>query len=182
MQEIMQKLHIAITFYVPWHFGHFSLSKNTDLTNNLLRLKSRLCKLCKKALRGETSSYRLPSCILFLRFYDETEQLEDRLQTTLPHIPFCKVLESGSLTDDGENAIDERGRMYNCSIPDWVFGELFKRQMVGSNWLEQGDLQTVYEVLRKAVPKKVGFILHSQFYKLGGKHGGTTGISTLNGN
>lgn len=161
-----ETVHIAITYYKPWNLGQFSLSSDPDLMNTMLKFKGQLCQLCKANANATTSDYRLPTCTLFLRFYNESEQFEDRFKTSgLLHIPVCRALNAQEMADTYENVLNENGKLYNCSVPDWMFAELFKRQMLGSNWINSRKLWKIYDVLKSDIPNQVGFIIHSQIYR-----------------
>jgi hypothetical protein len=167
----LEKARLTLIYYRAWSPGPFSLSDNRDLQTILLQLEKQLCsRFCRECDCEQTSHYRLPNCALFLRFYDETELTEDRLQTyRLLHIPFCRVLdaEAWSMTPAHKNVLDEDGILHNHSIPDWMFGELFNRKMVGSAWIDNQHLHYIYRVLKSVPPQEVSFIMHSQIYKLG---------------
>lgn len=160
-----EKARLTLTYYQAWPSGQFSFSD--DLYVTLRQLECQLCNsICRNRDSEPTSYYRLPNCVLFLRFYDETELAEDRLQAhRLLHIPFCYVLDTKAWSmPDFKNVLDEDGLLYTHSIPDWMFGELFHRKMVGSTWLDHQSLKYTYDVLRSCLPKEV-FIIHSQIYK-----------------
>lgn len=159
-----EKLRLTISYCTAWTSGQFSLDENPDLKIEIQALSRRLCGLCTKYRGDVTSSYRLPPCTLFLRFYDQTELLEDRFKASrLLNIPMCKVLEAESRTKDHKLVL-KASDLYTCSIPDWMFGELFSRGMIGSRWIRAQDLEQVYKVLKDDMPKDVGWVVHSQVY------------------
>jgi len=160
-----QMARIAITYYVP---RNSSISENPELATNWQKLGGWLCKHCGHGSTEppEETDYRLPPCILFLYLYDETEQIEDRFQTEAAYIPRCQVEDLALLTDGQGSILPATDRFSNCSIPASMFGELFRRQMLGSNWLELKDLEAFHKGLETPVTKEVGFLVGIQVHDL----------------
>lgn len=82
---INKEARMAITYYRTWQSGEFDLIPEKSsggklaLRDFLGQFREQLCDLCQGRLqpRGQKmpKTYRLPHCFLFVRFYDEVEQI-----------------------------------------------------------------------------------------------------------
>ncbi|MEJ5203474.1 MAG: hypothetical protein WHV66_14710 [Anaerolineales bacterium] len=140
---------IAITLLKP-------RSSTEDVAPDLIKLKSRLCSYCRresnKSLQKSSSNYHLPTCLVFLHYYDEAEQIEDLPQTdTLFYIPVCEALQRSLIL---------RYKNEPGVVPIWVFGELFSRGLLGSCWFESDDVRKIYENLIHFIPRGCNPTIH----------------------
>ncbi len=163
--NIAQEVRMAITYYRTWDSDQFNLSgSHPNLKETLRQLSNnpnvRLCNLCGNGRK--TGCYRLPDCTLFVRFYDEKDQNKDRLKAyNALHIPVCEVLKVLEV-----KSVVKATDLHNCSVPDWMFGELFNRAMLGSCWIKKEVVEDIYKVfVERCMPEKIGHLIHTQVYR-----------------
>jgi hypothetical protein len=137
-----KRVRIAAIQYKMW--GGETLYITGKIKNQLQRLQQTFCEhQCCQIHPHQNGMYRLPCCAAFLRPTDELQVADNKLVSSGYHIPVCRVTALWEETQRSGKKLTWRG-FRSESISYRVFEELFNTDMLGSRWLEPGELEAIY--------------------------------------
>jgi hypothetical protein len=107
------------------------------------RMANKLCD--KNFCSGKNSDYRCPNCCAFLRPTDKLIDQYSPLQSSGFHIQICDL---DSFTEAGPtDKILYRKDIENRTLSNKSFDELFKKNFIGSRWLNLKEVDEIYKGL-----------------------------------
>jgi hypothetical protein len=153
--ETTAMVRVVCNYWKAWSSGKFNFSEAPELHTELSKLSDACSHKIEKLCCAEIAGYRLPYCIMFLSAFDEHER-SDGL-----HIPICLALQSTVMEEDQHVLRAED--VQNKSISHLVFVELFKREMLGSGWLNREWLLDLHKFLMTLLPPGTPIILTQEY-------------------
>ena len=129
--------------YKLWDDNRLYWSQDANLQKQLDRIEEKICS--SGFCNGPQGGYRCPHCSAFLR---PTNRLIDQyspLKSTGLHIQICGL---NSYTKRGsKDKILKREDMEDCTLSGQVFDNLFRKNFIGSRWLDKSEVDKIYKGL-----------------------------------
>ena len=142
--EASGKIRVMFLQYKIWEDGILYFSQAGNLEAQLRKMKSLLCDkgFCSKPAQLENElDYRFPYCCAFLRPTDKLQENNEKLVSSGIHIPVCSALQ---FRENGETKIDKK-YIRHQTLTHKIFEHLFNRSLVGSKWLTESEVETLYK-------------------------------------
>ncbi len=138
-------VRIAALQYKMWNGKNLYTSQAPNLIPQLEKMRKAFCEsgFCNKPANNDDERYRLPYCSAFIRPTDK-RQTKDAWQVTHAwQIPICEALKKFETTPEG-NKVLHSNKVSNCAVTQDIFQDFFNRGMLGSRWVNVGNLNKFY--------------------------------------
>lgn len=133
---------IVAVQYKIWKDRKLYLSDNR-MQEQLSKMKAFLCDRDRCKSKSTNTPYRFPCCAAFLRPTDKLQHPGQRLLSTGEHIPICKIEECATHGKRGGMLL-EYDNIRETSLSAETFEFLFNSGKIGSDWMTQDALYTIY--------------------------------------